>query len=486
MKIEPLVPTKPRPVAVVAPGHRTIRIITEDGDMQVTGKRQVEAHLERLSGHVVYSIGSLLALRHTTGALSWTCHTWRGKATRMVHEPSGTVVTSLRGTMDTSTDIMGDLGRVFKWLRSYGVGPGSISTMSWNLWRASLPRPVTIGADPDITSAALFGGRQEIRDVRSYQHMNSADITAAYPTAMASRRYALSLRSVSPSTTIDPEVSGIAEASVFVPADLSYGPIPRRLAERIIQFPVGVVKGTWAWCELDAARSLGCQVNVDRAWAPRSEGDLFSTWWEMALQGRALGGASGQLAKAICNSLWGQFAMDGSDRGQLRWENDRGEGAFVLESSPIKLPHRWCIHVAAETTARVRRRLLLEGIYSGPGHPVHVDTDGVIVRRSNPLPEPAGPEPGQWRIKATMKVVDVRAPQLYRWSCSHCGLEHPEWHYVAAGVPEKAAPLVFADRPKTGTRIAYRDLLDAVVPSTHTDDREKVARLVALAKELIA
>lgn len=473
-------------MALVVPGRHVLDVTTMDGTRRYQGKRQVENALAHLSTHVVYTMGSLTSMKETTGALQWTCHTWRGRGTRIVHDVSGTTVTSLRGTLNGSPCPFEDLLVVLDWLREYMVPPASISTMAWNLWRASLRRPVRIGADPDITRPALFGGRQEVREVRTYQHMACADITAAYPTAMAQGTYGLSLRPVSPSTALDPTVSGISRATVVVPNELTYGPLPYRHANTVVQFPRGQFSGTWTWCELDAAKEVGCTVVVRESWAPRATADLFGTWWAMVARGRALPGAAGVLAKSLANSLWGQFAMDGSDRGILRWADDQGERPFQLELEPRNLPHRWCVHIAAETTARVRSRLLLEGIYgSGPGHPVHVDTDGIIVRKSNAVPQPAGPEPGHWRIKAAMRKVDVRAPQLYRWSCDDCGKSHPEWHYVASGVADGLAPLLFNRAGHLGTKIAYHHVLDAVIPTTHIADRETISRYVTEAKELI-
>ena len=248
-----------------------------------------------------------------------------------------------------------------------------------------------------------------------------------------------------------------------------------RLAPDVISYQSGPIRGTWPWCELVAARELGCEVTVTEAWAPRATFDLFGAWGGVIESGRSLPGAAATLAKAIHNSTWGQFAMDGSDRAETRWTDEAGRRPFEVRLPGRHMPHAWTTHIAAETTARVRTRLLLEGIYaSGKGFPVHVDTDGFVVRASRPMPAC-----DQWRKKASMRQLDLRGPQLYRWTCGpRCGIFHREWHYCAAGVPADLAHHVFeADR--TTTRIAHRGIFETTLPSTHSADHQAIAAYLA-------
>ena len=487
-----------RPVALVRPGHRSLEVATAAGVTSVSAKRAVVGVLAELAERkaVCYVEAGLTTLKHTTGATSWTCHTWRDRGTRMVHEPTGATFTSLRGALEDDRSleqVWDDLTRVLSWLREYGVPPGSISSMAWNLWRASLSRRIAFGFDPDVSRAAFYGGRQEVHNnldihgrPRVLQNMVAADIRAAYPTSMASRPYGISLRSVSPESRLDPATAGLAEASVDVPQDMPFAPLPVRLTPDVICFQTGRIRGTWAWCELAAAQDLGCTVTVHRSWAPRAEVDLFGPWWQIAQAGRTLGTpGSEELAKAVCNSLWGQFAMNGEHRGTLQWIDDKGERPFAVDEAPRDMPHRWATHIAAETTARVRTRLLTEGLYGDRYYPVHADTDGMIVRASRPVPTPSGDVPGHWRIKAAMRKVDIRAPQLYRWTCGKgCGVTHRKWHYVAAGVTPGSAEAVFDNEGHPGTRISFRGVFDQVIPSTHAQDRGTVAHLLAQAKAM--
>ena len=474
MKVGPLKRSKVRPVAYLRPGHRVLEVTTVDGRYRATGGRDVAQLLGKLAGFVCYADSGLARFRYCTPATEWTLATWRGRETRMRHNASGVEVTSLRGTLDGSPDPMSDLLTCLHWIHGYGVAPGSLSSMSWNLWRASLAGELVLGFDPEVGRAALYGGRQEVREARTYSHMAAVDIRAAYPHAMAQAgEYALSLREVSPSTALDPSMSGLAEATVIVPTDAPHAPLPVRVAPSVIQFQWGTMRGTWPWCELVAAQLLGAEVRVERSWAPQRTADLFGSWYPMAAEGRALGGHAGRLAKAISNSLWGQFGMIGDDRGEVRWADAGGQHPYHLGLDDRNMPHAWTAHIAAETTGRVRARIAEEALQLAQYAPVHIDTDGIIVRKSAPLPSPTGDAPGEWRVKDRMPKVDIRAPQLYRYTCGKgCGVSHAKWHHVASGMSAGVAPEYFRKHDHLTTRISYLATFDKVLPPGHSDDRE--------------
>jgi hypothetical protein len=389
----------------------------------------------------------------------------------MTHEPTGLVVTSLRGTLDGSDSPFQDLNITLSWLREYGIAPASLSSMSWSLWRASLSAPAAIGFDPNVSRQAVYGGRQEITEPRVFQHMVSADIRSAYPFSMASNGYAVSLRPVSASTVLDPNVPGLARATIFVDRDMPYAPLPTRIAPGLIQFQWGTVKGVYPWVELVAAEAVGATVRIEESWAPRRVVDLFGDWWDLTQEGRRLPGNAAIMAKSIANSCWGQFGMTGYDRAVIRWTDEKGEDPFPVYLPGRPMPHEWTAHIAAETTGRVRSRMLSEGLYGGTVRPVHVDTDGVIMRRRAPVPSPAGDGPGEWRVKDRMKSVDIKAPQLYRYTCTQlCGSLHPKWHYVASGMTPTQAPEFFRRGAESHTKIAYLNAFDNVLPPAHSDD----------------
>lgn len=465
MMIKPLARTITKPVALLQPGHHALTMITEDGTTTVHGARRCRSLLEAHAGKRFYVDSGLTNLRHTTGALQWTAKTWRGRTTSMALDGTPVTITSLRGVLGDSDAPFDELSTALEWLAGFGVGPASPATMAWNLWRATLTGDVAVAFDPIVGRHALFGGRQEIREPRTYQHMASVDMAAAYPHSMGTRPYALALEEVDPSTTLDPTVAGIAEARVDVPTDLPFAPLPVRIAKDLIQWQWGTLRGTWPWCELAVAIDLGCRVAVNRSWAPAREADLFAAWWPIIEAGRKLGGVAGRFLKMISNALWGIFGMVGDDRQLIAWHDDAGQRSYVISSVNRRLPHANMAHIAAETTARVRSRLLSEGLYGDSvGHPVHVDTDGMIVRRSKPLPVPCGEGPGCWRTKNVMRRVEIRAPQLYRWECVLCGVGHPEFHYVAAGATPTQAQQLFRTVPAGRFQLNWRPQIDTVLP----------------------
>jgi len=460
-----------------------LRVQTVWGATTAHGTRDVEALLGRLSGHAAYVISGLESLKRTTPATRWALGTWRGRETRMRHEPSGVTVTSLRGALVDDDDPFASLSAFLAWLGEYGVAPGSLSAMSWKLWEASLVAPVTINFDPELGRAAFYGGRQEVRlthDDRAstYRSQKLLDIRGAYPSAMAARPFALSLRAVPASSAIDDD-AGLAEATVRVGGDLAFAPLPVRVAPDAIMFQYGRVRGVWPWCELAAAKAIGCDVTIIRSYAPRRTADLFGRWWEMAREGRALArGGSVALAKALSVCLWGQFAMTGDQRGEVRWADDAGEEPYATVRDPRSMPHAWTTHIAAEVAARVRTQTLIEGLYGLSAPPIHVDTDGVIVRGSAMMGANFGDGYGQWRCKTKMHTVEVRAPQLYRWTCgcTSC-IPLAKFHYCASGMTEDSARYLF-DHAGLPTRISYLAREDACLPSAWSHDRERIDALL--------
>lgn len=487
MKVPPLKRFRDRPVALLYPGWRTITIETVDGSITTNGENNCYLLLSKYEGHVCYVMGNLTMLRHTTGATAWSASTWRGRAVRMDLAGTKVSVVSLRGCLDKAPDPFSSLNEAIGWLRDLRVSPGSLSSMAWNLWRGTLPAEISIHSDPRISRSALFGGRQWAREPKVYQHQASVDIKAAYAYSMGNRPYALSLRKVGASTSLDPTAAGLCEATVNVPNDTPHNPLPVRVARDMIQFPSGLVKGTWTWCELASAMSLGFEVEVHEVWAPVREMDLFGPWWQRVVLGRSLPGAAATMAKGLGNALWGLFGMQGDDKAVVRWTDDIGDDSIIIAIETRKLPHVTATHIAAETSSRVRSRMLLEGLYGPGASPIHVDTDGVIKRASD-IGLPLGDQPGQWMIKDRMPKVDLRAPQVYRHTCGKgCGTSHAKWHYVAAGVPASSAPAMFDRVAAVGTTVAVRGM-DAVLPQGHITDtgflRDKMSEANAVRSEM--
>ena len=481
MKIDPITRYITKPHALLHPGHRELYVETIHGSQRFFGKRDIENALLKLKGHVCYVQSGLQRLRKTTGATEWMLTTWRGREVSMQHIPSGVKVTSLRGTLEGARDPFASLTETLTWLRGYGVTPGPISSMAWNLFRASLSQRVTIGFDPEIGQSAFFGGRQQIMRPNTFRNMKALDIKAAYPTAMAARPVALALREVHPSTIIDPMEPGLVSAKVHIPRDMKYPPLPVRVDTNAIQFQWGDLEGTWTWVELNAAIQLGCEVEILKVWAPKRTYDLFGPWWEMAQEGRSLTPAAANLAKAVANSTWGQFAMKGDAKSEIMWMDDRGDVPFETLTDARSMPHEWAVHIAAEVTSRVRTQTLLEGMYAINSPAVHVDTDGIIVYASSDMPKNSGDGFGQWRLKETMKVLEIKAPQFYRFLRPD---DLKEWQYVASGMNHQQAAFTFSKDKDVLTHIAYMAWNDICLPPTNAHDTQLIGQLLAEAKRL--
>jgi hypothetical protein len=480
VKITPL-PLRPfRDHALLFPEHRSLTIDTRWGRGRFTGRRQIENALAKLKGFQCYVTGGLERLKHTTGATSWTMETWKQREVAMIHEPSGVKVVGVRQALANSTQPFEDLTRCLDWLAMYGVRPGTVSSMAWQLFRASLDHEIVIAVDPALSHPSFFGGRQSCKAPKVYKRQKLVDIRRAYPFQMSHRPYALAVRGVDPTTELDPDAAGLARATVWVPQDLPYPPLPVRVGPEAIQFRWGEVEGIYAWRELAAAIELGCKVTVHESWAPRRELDLFGPWWILAQTG-----GEDPLAKAITVCTWGQFAMDGQGKGVTRWVDDAGEVTFTERIDARPMPHAWMKHIAAETTARVRTQTLLEGLYGmGGAPPCHVDTDGVIVQRSAQLPANTGDGYGQWRVKETMKEVEIKAPQFYRYTCFFCGLEHSTWHYCASGMNEQQAAETFKRTGKLHTRVSFLSNEDKVLPDVASFDHDRITRLIKEARAM--
>ena len=170
--------------------------------------------------------------------------------------------------------------------------------------------------------------------------------------------------------------------------------------------------------------------------------------------GRALPGGTGRLAKMVSNGLWGTFAMKDGAKELLRWADDAGLTPYHVPLDSSVGPNVTLAGLAAETTARVRDRILAEVMADDTmTAPVHCDTDGILTRQRGCYAHLLGEGPGEWRVKKAMPRLEVKGPQSYRYRCgTGCGVDHVPWHYCVACVPESMAAEVF---DRGGQGISY-------------------------------
>lgn len=446
MVIKPLAERrKPKPAALIlgtGPGY--VRLVDDQGEV-------VEAHaradcaelLAAYSSHQVYTATKATELLRTTGARCWSGYQWRGGLVRVQLDAGPTIYPirrALRGLADPGPALFATL----RWLGGLGVVPGGLGSMAWRLWRATLAGPVDLRG-PQLRDA-LYGGRQEAPMPGDYAQARSWDLGAAYPHSMAAEPYPSRLIPVAPQG-LSLAGCGIARAEVDIPP-MEWCPLPVRVGTGALCYGWGKAEGWWPWRELRQARDAGCRVVVREAWAGMGDIDLFGAWWQLVQQGRRLRtpGAAG-VVKAITSSLWGQFAIEGEGGRRVRWLDDAGRQAVAVDwSADHQLPQARTVHIAAETTARVRGRLWAEGLALPSA--IYCDTDGVICGAAD-RPAKHGRTPGLWSLRATMAHLDLRGPQVYRWLCPTChnagADDHAPWHHVVAGAPTPAiAAAVFA------------------------------------------
>jgi hypothetical protein len=464
---------------LLTPKRRELLVDSLDGSRHYRSAAAVQYGLQKLADAkvVCYVTANVERMKDTTGAQDWTLDTWGNRPASITHHLSGLKIMSLRGTLDDSRDPFSDLVMVLDWLNEFGVAPGGLSAMSWNLWRSSLVKEVSIGADPELGAASFFGGRQSIDRPGVYYDQKSLDMKAAYATLMAARPIAAGLMEVDKSTYLDPTCAGLARATVIVPTTLPYPPLPTRLGPEAIQFQSGALNGIWPWDELAFADEHGCDVIVRQCWAPTRELDIFTNWWLLGQEGRELPGAAARLVKSILNCLWGQYAMEARTRTQVTWTNASGTQWVTRELGSHPLPHRYLRHVAAEITSRVRvelHRALYDA--SAKGHrATHIDTDGFLIHSRSPVPRNYGNDYGQFRCKERITELDVRAPQLYRfkrrrepdWDKERNADPGRPWHYVAAGMTLTEASEHFR-RGRHRTTIDFLGQPDATLPDSQS------------------
>ncbi len=478
MLIEPLRPQRGRPVALIVPSWRGVRVITVDGEQSAAGPKNCYRLLASLEGHVCYVSRDLRGLIHTTGATAWVADVWRGRATTMNLLGTRTTVTSLRRSLPDvePSEQFQYLLEVLGILADQGVRAGSLSSMAWRLWRSTLEEPFEVGFDAKVARRAFFGGRKESSRPQSYRNQVAVDISSAYPHSMVARPYGGLLREVNRATAIDPQVAGLASVHVVVPESLRFAPLAVRLGPAMIQWRWGEIDGIYTWGEIAAAREVGAEVTVQRSWAPLTEVQPFDEWWSlMRIMRATVTPGAAAMVKALTNLVWSHFAMTGDDSATITWADDLGDRVTTASNPRRPMPQANTVHWAAETASRVRVRMLLEGLYGDAEPPVHIDTDGVICSMSSYRRRKTGEGAGEWRLKTTMETVEIRAPQLYRYTCGpRCGTDHSKYHYVASGTPARYAADLFTSK-HPGFQISMHGL-DTVIPSGRELGAEQVTR----------
>lgn len=342
------------------------------------------------------------------------------------------------------------------WLAEHEVNPGwSLGGSSISLLRATLERPLVTTNGELPPARWTLGGRQQcwVEPGTSVAGAIQLDLPAAYTHIIGTLRYGGVWRHIPAPTVHQLELNRQAEnptlcsARVRLP-NLQVGPLHRRPRRRpdsrieelapSVPYPTrGALEGLWTLAELDQADAAGALIRVDDAWVHVGGDQPFEPWHEAIMEGRALDGFAGQLAKATGNALWGQFVID--DRKRLvvqRWNGSYQ--ALPVQASSGSQRRAWDV---GELVCGAVRAKLYSALSACAGGLVCAHTDGLWVKDSYQaeIARVCLEEEG-WRIKSEAAELEVLDQQKYRYRPRRAR----SWRVVCSGVPAGRATETFA------------------------------------------
>lgn len=372
--------------------------------------------------------GSIRDLVRTCDARHWEgLRSAPGKYKALVHD-GGPVVKRLGLRTDYESAAHG-LFEFVEFCNGYGVRfNGSVPTAGYSLFRTTLDKPFTLWSPPNIMKAMWPGRRESFYPPTRYYDMAYFDLPCAYGNVLddkvPTRWGHYDTRKVD-DTTID----GYGLGAVYIPND---NPVPNPLPLRLkpgskresISYATGAFEGIWPFRDLAHAQDRNQMLrDPTDCWVPTRYTDAFATdkWQLLRKEMRNLPGIAGDLGKLADNSLWGMFAFDNTQNSRVRWLTRNGDpNQVTITSAPgIRMIHGMAVGVTA--TARVRAKLYDAIVQSDA---VYCETDGVIASRQNNLN-------GDWKLKQQFGVIDIKAPQIYRW----LDRDDVGWHYHGESTP---------------------------------------------------
>lgn len=374
---------------------------------------------------------------------------WRGEETRWRHRtfeegwrrrPSDVHVLKLPLPADDPQAVLRGLAGWRDWLVSHGAAPvGTSGSSAWSLLRAKLDRTLfcTVGDPPPLRET--LGGRQELgpHGVGEFRgRIVNVDLRAAYALELGRTPYGgrwYRRGDLPGSRSLEAWAHEhrpvFVRAKVRVPADMCPGPLPRRprsrqdvpelgdmalLAKLLLEnnrasYPSGVrMQGVWCFQELQQAERAGATVErILDAWVHVGGLSVFEPWWQAIVEGRALPGWAGVLAKVTGNALWGRFCMDARSAGE-RTIKSGGVSRVLPRGGGSRPAHDLAETVSGRTRARLYELMLLAGDRLLSAH-----TDGAWCL--DPGRRLTGELPEGWRAKQRADRLDLWDPQVLRY-----------------------------------------------------------------------
>lgn len=344
------------------------------------------------------------------------------------------------------------------WLAGYGASPTSTTgSAAWSLLRARLDRNLWLNMGDAPPLKSTLGGRQALGPAGMGAYVGDLaqlDLPAAYASELGHLHYGghwfrnSTLPKVAQHEPAWWAAQGrpvFCRAFVNVPADVAYGPLPRRLRRPLrgmaaamigAEYPRGKrLQGVWSWQELEAAERWGTRiVRIAETWVHLAgERQPFLPWWSAIQSGREMPGLAGLLAKTTGNALWGRFAMDVKGHGNRSIRSRTKAGRIIARPFPFTGGKPGAHDLAETVSGRVRAKLYDAMMLAGDAL-LSAHTDGIwCVAEPELLRElPA------WRRKQDARLLELLDPQVLRYTP-----QRGKAQTVYAGMPSKLADEAF-------------------------------------------
>ena len=276
--------------------------------------------------------------------------------------------------------------------------------------------------------AGYYGGRVQVFAPSSKQGTR-ADINSAYPAALKKievpygEPVGYTGHDLTAKAWVD-DRPGIYACEVDIPADMFVPPLPSRLLDGRIAYPVGTLRGTWARNELENALTYGCEIKKFDSCVVWPETISLRPWVDLIWQLRYEAGKStalGKWLKLYANSVTGKFAQR-PEKTNMRFgepENPLGWSLLwpdmCLWSREVAF-HAKNAHVqfSAYLTAAARVSLYKQ-LANAEKSAVYCDTDSCYASLAPSDFIDVGKELGQWDIEGGYKDFLAIAPKFYRF-----------------------------------------------------------------------
>lgn len=259
---------------------------------------------------------------------------------------------------------------------------------------------------------SYYGGRVEVFKMRCFDKMKVYDFTSLYPYVM--KKYPMPVGTASRVTKFYENTTGFYKATVKIP-DMYFPPMPWLNKQKLI-FPTGKFSGIYASKELEMARLLGCEFNIDYGYI-FPDAYIFDEYVDMMFKLKQTGdGATKAIAKLMLNSLYGKFGQNRNkqtivktdiahavglkpfnDEHDLYIQESESRATFIIPS------------ISAWVTSCARVELLQMLLKAGEENAYYADTDSIFSTKNLPTSDKLG----GLKVEAEADEAIFVLPKLY-------------------------------------------------------------------------